>query len=143
MQPSGFVSSDREGYTIKTRTFLNALILGSMLIIVYAVVLHGYVKFYLGGKSEINAAGEHINRLCHANAACPTALEGWQIPRTGSATLSRHNMLYFVESGKEDLNRDTVRSDTFRLVYPFFAPDHWYEIQGGVDRAVTSGWKSR
>lgn len=71
-------------------------------------------------------------------------LDGWRKPRSGSATLSRHNMLYFVGTGEEGLNRrDTVPHDTFRLVYPFFAPDHWYEVQGGIDRAVTSGWKSR
>lgn len=99
--------------------------------------------FYLGGRSEIIAAGEHINRLCHANDTCPISLEGWRIPRSGSAALSRQNMLYFMGTGKENPNRDTGPRDAFRLVYPFFAPDHWYEVQGGVDRAVTSGWKSR
>lgn len=123
---------------------LNTLIIGSILLILYSFVGHNFVKFYFGGKTEILEAAAHINKLCSANGSCPTTLYGWQVRRNGSETLFKDNMLYFVNLGERSEHSDkSKRHQTFRLVYRFFMPDHWFEVQGGVGKKVTSGWITR
>ncbi len=135
---------DMEGYTMKKKTVLNTLIIGSILLILYSFLGHDFVKFYFGGKTEILEAAAHINKLCNANGSCPTTLKGWQVWRSGSETLFKDNMLYFVTPGERSKDSDkSKKHQTFRLVYRFFMPDHWFEVQSGVGKKVTSGWKSR
>ena len=38
---------------------------------------------------------------------------------------------------------ESKQSQTFKLVYCFFMPDNWFEVQGGVGKKVTSGWTGR
>jgi hypothetical protein len=129
---------------MKKKTVLNTLIIGSIFLILYFFVGHDFVKFYFGGKTKILEAAAHINKLCNANGSCPTTLEGWQVWKDGSETLFKDNMLYFVKPDEESKDNDKNKEyRSFRLAYRFFMPDHWFEAQGGVDRQVTSGWKSR
>lgn len=102
------------------------------------------MKFYLGGKTEILEVAARINKLCNDNGACPVTLEGWEESGRGSTTQRQNNMLYFKTSGEssKDGNKSKA-SDEFRLVYRFFEPDHWFEVDGGVGKTITSGWKSR
>ncbi len=129
---------------MKKKTVVNTLIIGSILLILYFFVGHDFVKFYFSGKTEILEAGAHINKLCNANRSCPKTLEGWQVWRSGSESLFKDNMIYFVTPGER--SKDSSKSkkhQEFRLVYRFFLPDDWFEVQGGVGMKVTSGWKSR
>jgi len=129
---------------MKMKTVLNTLIIGSLFLILYFFAGHDFVKFYFGGKTEILQAAAHINKLCSADESSPTTLKGWQVWRSGRETLSKDNMLYFVTPGKGSKGSDkSKRHQTFRLVYRFFMPDHWFEVQGGVGKNVASGWKSR
>lgn len=100
------------------------------------------MKFYLGGKTEILQLAAQINKQCNTNETCPTMLQDWQERRSG--VLSRDNMLYFVSSGEDSQVSDKSRQHkSFRLVYSFFMPDDWFEVQGGVGKQLTSGWKNR
>jgi len=129
---------------MKKKTVVNTLIIGSILLILYFFVGHDFVKFSFGGKTEILEAGAHINKLCNSNGSCPKTLEGWQVWRSGSETLFKDNMLYFVApgGGSKDSGKSKKHQE-FRLVYRFNLPDHWFEVQGGVGKKVTSGWKTR
>ncbi|MBI5552297.1 MAG: hypothetical protein HY911_12380 [Desulfobacterales bacterium] len=122
---------------------VSILMILSVLVILYLFAGHGFLKFYLGGKAEILEAGEHINSLCNANGACPTTLEGWEQANSG-AHLFKNEMLYYVDPG-EDIKDGGERkqNQTFKLVYRFFMPDDWFEVQGGVGKQVTSGWTGR
>jgi hypothetical protein len=129
---------------MKKKAVVNTLIIGSILLILYPFVGHDFVKFYCGGKTEILEAGTHINKLCNADGSCPEILEGWQVWISGSKTLFKDNMMYYVTPGEAGKQNDNGKKhQEFRLVYRFFMPDHWFEVQGGVGKQVTSGWKSR
>lgn len=129
---------------MKMRSVLNGLIVGAIALVLYAFAGHDFVKFYLGGKSEMVASAMQINMQCNAQRACPTTLEQWQVRGTGGATLFKGNMLYFVTPGEGGAESEQgMGHQGFRLVYRFFMPDSWFEVQGGVGRQVTSGWKSR
>lgn len=129
---------------MKKKSVLNILIIGSVLLILYFFVGHGFVKFYVGGKAEILNTAAEINKQCNANGACPTSLEGWRVRRDEPLMLSKGNMLYFVTTDKEDKDNDKgMKNQSFKLVYHFFMPDDWFEVQGGVGKQVISGWKSR
>lgn len=119
------------------------LVILSGLAILYLFAGHGFLKFYLGGKAEILETGDRINKLCNANGSCPTTLEGWEKANSGTH-LFRKEMLYYVAPG-EDLKDGAERkkNQTFKLVYRFFMPDDWFEVQGGVGQQVTSGWTGR
>ncbi len=129
---------------MKKKTIVNTLIIGSILLILYFFVGHDFVKFYFGGKTEILEAGAHINKLCNANRSCPKTPEGWQAWRSESEALFKENMIDFVTPGEGSKdNGKRKKHQEFRLVYRFFLPDDWFEVQGGVGKKVTSGWKSR
>ena len=114
----------------------NLLATGGLLLVLYLFVGHGFVKFYLGGKAELLDAASQIQQQCVSNGACPTALPGWQ-PWGDNRALAKGELLYFVTVDEGG------RPHAFRLVYQFFMPDDWFEAEGGVDRTVTAGWKSR
>ncbi|MFX1298406.1 MAG: hypothetical protein ACFFD2_26570, partial [Promethearchaeota archaeon] len=63
---------------MKMKTVVNTLIIGSILLILYLFVGHGFVKFYFGGKKEILQTAALINDLCNSNGFCPLILEGWE-----------------------------------------------------------------
>lgn len=129
---------------MKIKTIANSLIIGTILLIIYLFVGHDFVRFYFGGKTEILEAGESINRLCNTNGSCPKTLEGWKLRGSGSGTLHKGNMMYYVTPGGGNKDGDKGKEpQEFILVYRFFLPDHWFEVQGGVGKKVTSGWKSR
>jgi len=125
---------------MKTRSVLNIMIVGVIVLILYTFAGHDYVKFYFGGKSEIVAEANSINALCNAQGACPVTLDSWQAGSTGGELLSKGNMVYFVTTGEGQT--DSQRQG-FRLVYRVFMPDSWFEARGGVGRQVTSGWRDR
>ncbi len=129
---------------MKARTIVNTLIIGSMFLIFYSIAGHVYVSFYFGGKTEILEAAERINKLCNANGSCPRTIEGWRAPISGPVTLEKDYMFYYIDSGagSKDSEENTDH-DAFSLIYYFTAPDHWFEVQGGVGKTVTSGWESR
>jgi hypothetical protein len=129
---------------MKKKSIVNILIISSILLILYFFVGHDFVKFYVGGKAEILNTAAEINKQCNADGACPTSLEGWQVRRDEPLMLSKGNMLYFVTTDKEDKDGDKgMKNQSFKLVYRFFMPDDWFEVQGGVGKQVISGWKSR
>lgn len=129
---------------MKTKTLVNTLIAGSIFLILYYLAGHDYVKFYFGGETEILETAVQINNKCNTNGSCPATLEGWQAVGSRSNMLRKNGMLYIAISGKESKDRDkSVDYDAFKLIYSFFAPDHWFEVQGGVGKSVTSGWKNR
>jgi len=122
------------------KTVLNTLIVGSILLILYIFTGHGFVKFYTGGKTEILKAGALINKRCNESGACPTTLDGWHQSYTNPDMMIKDDMAYFVSSTEAGAKG---KHQTFRLVYRFFMPDDWFEVQGGVAKQVTSDWKSR
>jgi len=122
----------------------NILIICSFLLVLYFVIGHGFIKFYLGGKAETLNAAEHINKQCNTNGSCPVSLEEWQAQTSGSERLLNDNIQYHVASERGINGRDmNKKNQTFTLTYGFFIPDHWFEVQGGVGKKVTSSWKSR
>lgn len=128
----------------RLRTLINTLIIGSILVILYSIVGHNYVRFYYGGKTEILEIATVINELCGSNRSCPLAIDGWQALHGNRDGLRKGSMFYFPAPGEG--NKESGQSkkhQEFTLVYSFFEPDHWFEVQGGVDKKVTSGWKSR
>jgi len=122
---------------------MGVVIIGLILLILYFFAGHDFAKFYFGGKSEILEAAEHINKLCNADGKCPTTLEGWRESHT-AGNLVKGNMFYFVtpEEGVKG-SGEKNKNQTFRLIYRFSVPDHWFEVKGGVGRKVTSGWTGR
>ena len=122
----------------------NYLIVFCTLAIFYAIIGHGYVQFYFGGKAEFLDLASAINRLCNTNRACPELPEGWQAVSGGEGNVRKGNIHYFpvVRDIEPDSSAKPVVRE-FSLVYGFFAPDHWFEAQGGVDRKITSGWKKK
>ena len=126
---------------MKIRTIANALIIGSVFLIIYVVAGQSYVNFYTGGETELLSIAEKINNLCNVNGACPTSLDGWQNSAGASGPLRKGDMLYFVSSSNE--GSTGKHHQTFRLVYSFFTPDSWFEASGGVGKSITSGSVSR
>ena len=126
------------------RTVINTLIIASIIAILYFVVGQSYVKFYSGGRAEILEVAAKINELCHTNKSCPVALEGWQALNMDRGSLRNGSMFYYPVLGRK-IGESEERKDyqEFTLIYSFFAPDNWFEVQGGVGKKVTSGWKSR
>ncbi len=125
------------------KKIMNILIGGFILLILYFFAGHDFVKFYSGGQAEIIETAAHINELCDTNGSCPTTLEGFQKWDSGSGELSKGNMLYFVTPGEGGKDDDKgIKHKEFRLIYRFFMPDKWFEVQGGVGKNLTSGWKS-
>ncbi|MEH6626135.1 MAG: hypothetical protein V7739_06820 [Motiliproteus sp.] len=125
---------------MKIRTLVNILILGSIAMLIYSLVGYRYVKFYGTGKTEILAVAAQITELCNSNRSCPNILDGWQPLHGERQGLVKDEMWYFVNS---DETGSGVGNQEFTMVYSFFEPDHWYEVQGGVGKPVTSGWKNR
>lgn len=124
---------------MKTR---NILIVGTVFLIFYAMAGSQLAGFYFGGKKAILAAGEEINKLCNEQGACPQTLSGWREQREG--LLRKDSMLYFLPAEKPgDGNKGKPGPQSFRIVYSMPMPDNWFEVQGGVGKKVSSGWKSR
>ena len=120
---------------------LNILIVGSIIAILYLFVGRGWVEF---DRDEVLKIATEINKLCNDNGSCPTKLEGWEVLHEGRAALKRDMMIYYPISADEDASRqDNKDYQSFRLVYSFFMPDDWFEVQGGVNRQLTSGRKSK
>jgi hypothetical protein len=127
---------------MKIRTIVNMLIVGSILLIVYLVAGRSYVNFHTGGQAEFLRIAEQINGQCNANGACPTSLKGWR--ETSAGPLRKDDMLYIVSPGEGGKAGATAKAhQAFRLIYTFFAPDSWFQAQGGVGIAMTSGMVSR
>lgn len=122
---------------------LNIFMIGSIFLLIFAFVGQEFLVFYSGGKSEMLEAGERINKLCNDNGACPASIEGWQKSYLG-AYLTKGNMRYYANLGKETKDGGKGENNqTFKMVYSFFMPDDWFEVQGGVGKQVTSGWSGR
>lgn len=129
---------------MKTRSLINGLIVALIVLILYAIAGHDFVKFYFGGKSEMVAEAHSLNALCNAQGACPVVLDSWHAGGTRGGALFKGNLAYFVISGEGPAGGgQSTERQGFRLVYRFFMPDSWYEVQGGVGRQITSGWRSR
>jgi hypothetical protein len=112
------------------------------LLILYFTVGFNFAEFYFGGKSKILEAAGHINKLCNNNGSCPQTLEGWQVAENGR--LRKDKMLYFViTTDRREGIEKSKEPQAFRMIYVMTIPDHWFEVQGGVGKQVTSGWKSR
>jgi hypothetical protein len=126
--------------TMKLKKTVNLLIVGFILLIVYTFVGQDFVSFYFGGKTDLVETATRINQLCNANGACPTTLDGWQPRHSGRPMLSKGKLLYILPSGEGPAAGEP---QSFRLVYSFFMPDHWFEARGGVGRQVTADWQSR
>ena len=132
---------DKKDKTLLNTT-LNIFIVGFILLIFYYFAGHDFVRFYFSEKKELVKTAEFINALCNENDSCPSKLEGWQVHE--DQTLSKGNMLYTRildhEIKSQELNEKYLN---FRLTYRFFLPDHWYEVEGGVEKQLNSGWNSR
>jgi|GEM_PF-1026437 len=124
------------------RTIVNMLIVGSILLLFYLYAGRSYVDFHTGGQADLLKLAEQINGQCNAKGACPTSLEGWR--ETSAGSLRKNDMVYIVSSGEEDKARAKAKPhQSFRLIYTFFGPDSWFQAQGGVGMAMTSGMVSR
>ena len=60
------------------KTILNTIIVAAIVLLLYSIVGHDFVKFYLGGQAEMLETAANINKLCNDVDACPTQMEGWQ-----------------------------------------------------------------
>ena len=120
------------------KTLINTIVIGAIIILLYTLVGHDVVKFYLGGKTELLETAANINKLCNEIKSCPNNPEGWQSWGTGNM-FSNNNMLYlsFPHEGGAGKPRQS-----FKLIYRFFVPE-WFEVQGGVGRELTTAWISR
>ncbi len=125
---------------MKIGTLVNLLIVGLIFLILYSLIGYRYVEFYTTGKTKILAEAAQINRLCDENGMCPTVLDGWRPVSDGRKGLVKNNMRYFVTASEAG---EYVEKQNFILVYGFFEPDHWYQVQGGVGKTVTYAWVSR
>lgn len=119
-----------------------ALIIGSILVLLFIFIGQGFVAFYLGGKEEILKTAALINNMCNAKGSCPVTLEGWQ---GESGKLRKGPMLYMATPvpGSQN-NEKSLTPHSFRLIYVMsFPADDWFEVQGGVGKNITSGWTGR
>jgi len=124
------------------KTVINTLVIGSILLMVYFFVGHGFAKFYFSGKKEILQTAAQINGLCNARGACPVMLDNW---KGENGRLRMGQMLYMTTPlpGSE-INEMSRKPQAFRLIYVMsFPTDDWFEVQGGVGKKVTSGWAGR
>lgn len=124
------------------KTIVNTLIIGSILLILYFFIGHGFVKFYFGGKKEILQTAALINNLCNESGSCPLMLENWEAE---NGKLRKGRILYITTPipGNEN-NEKSLKPQSFRLIYVMnFPTDDWFEVQGGVGKKVTSGWTGR
>jgi len=121
------------------KKLINVIIIGAILLLLYSIVGHDFVKFYLGGQAEMLETAATINKLCNDAGGCPAQMEGWQT--AGDGSMLSHNKLLYIPLPVEGIDQDKPRQ-TFRLVYRFFIPE-WFEVQGGVGRELTTGWVSR
>ena len=128
--------------TMKKKTVVKTLTMGSILLIFCLFIGYGIVEFYFGGKNEILQAAARINRLCNDNGSCPLVIEGWE---GENGKLRKGSMMYVATPipGSEN-NEKSLKPQSFRLIYVMtFPPDDWFEVQGGVGKTVTSGWTGR
>lgn len=126
------------------KNFLNTLIIGSIVLILYSIIGHRYVQFYFAGKTEMLEWAAQFNELCNTNRSCPTSIDGWQVLDGPRESLRKNNLQYYLSPDEEIKDSGSGKKILeFTLVYGFFMPDHWFESQGGVDREVTSNWKNR
>jgi len=128
--------------TMKMKTVIKTLIMGSILLTLYLFIGHGFVEFYFDGKKEILQTANLINNLCNAKGSCPLMLESWE---GENGRLRKGQMLYITTPipGSEN-NEKSIKPQSFRLIYVMsFPTDDWFEVQGGVGRKVTSGWTGR
>ncbi len=121
------------------KTILNTIIIGAIVLLLYSIVGHDFVKFYLGGQAEILETAANINKLCNDAGTCPAQLEGWQ-PQGDGGMLSNGNLLYLPLP--IDGNDKGKTHQAFKLIYRFFLPE-WFEVQGGVNRELTTEWISQ
>ena len=129
---------------MKKKFFQKALIISIIIVILYYFSGHDFLTFYTGGKAELLATAEQINKRCNADGSCPTSLVGWTTLSHRTDMLSKGSMLYLVTADNSTLGGDTKKQNqTFRLIYQFAMPDNWYEAQGGVGQRVTSVWMER
>lgn len=120
----------------------NLIVIGGILVILYVMIGSDFVGFYFGGKDAILNTGENINRICNNNGACPQEIDGWVEVRQGM--LRKDKMLYYFPAPDNDERGDAgPKPQTFRIVYSMNIPDHWFEVQGGIGKQLTSGWESR
>ncbi len=121
---------------------INIAIIGVILLIIYFTVGSSFVEFYFGGKNTILRTAETINKRCNDKGSCPQTIEGWNTELNG--ILRKDKMIYFInKTNQKEGSTKNIEYQTFKLVYVMPIPDHWYEVQGGVGKAVISGWKSR
>jgi hypothetical protein len=113
----------------------------SVFLIIYLFVGHGFTEFYFGGKTEMLEVAGRVNKLCNDSGSCPATLEGWQARGSKTMPLFNGNMRYFAMA--EENSSHGAKRKEFRLVYSFFMPDDWFEVEGGVGKPISSGWKSR
>lgn len=127
---------------MKAKAIRNTLVVGSLLLVLYVFVGHGFVEFFIGGKDKIIKTADHINNLCNTNGSCPLTLDGW----TGdNGRLRKGQMLYIAtQAHLNDHAEMSHKPQSFKLVYVMaFPQDDWFEVQGGVGKTVTSGWTGR
>lgn len=122
----------------------NILIIASVVMLAYLFVGNGFTEFYFGGKTEMLEVAKRVNKLCNDNGSCPASLEGWQARGSKAVPLVNGNMLYFVIADENSSHGAKSKEyKGFRLIYSFFMPDDWFEVEGGVGKPISSGWKSR
>jgi len=127
---------------MKKKTVVKTLIIGSILLIFYLFIGHGFVEFYFGGKKEILQTAALINDLCNANGSCPLTLENWE-GENGRLRKGRNLYIATPIPGSGN-NEKSLKPQSFKLIYVMaFPPDDWFEVQGGVGKKVTSGWSGR
>jgi len=128
--------------TMKKKTVVKTLTMGSILLLFCLFMGQGIVEFYFSGKKELLQTAALINDLCNANGSCPLMLESWD---GENGRLRKGRMLYMttpVPGSENDGKR--LKPQTFRLIYVMaFPPDDWYEVHGGVGKKVISGWTGR
>lgn len=127
---------------MKKKTVVKTLIIGTILLIFYLFIGHGFVEFYFGGKKEILQTAALINKLCNANGSCPLTLVNWE-GENGRLRKGRNLYIATPIPGSEN-NEKSLKPQSFKLIYVMaFPPDDWFEVQGGVGKKVTSGWSGR
>ena len=122
----------------------NFLIIGLILLIAYFHAGHGFTEFYFEGKTEILEVASRVNKICNDSGSCPTTLEGWRARGSKASPLFNGNMRYLVIAGDDKVNGGNGKEFSgFRLIYSLFMSDHWFEVEGGVGKPISAGWKSR
>jgi len=128
--------------TMKKKTVVKTLTMGSILLIFCLFIGQGIVEFYFSGEKEMLQTAALINDLCNANGSCPLMLESWD---GENGRLRKNRMLYMTTPvpGSENDGK-SLKPQSFRLIYVMaFPPDDWFEVQGGVGKKVTSGGTGR